>query len=251
METFVLIVPLAGLVTSVISAVFGMAGGMVLMGVYAAALPVQAAMILHSVSQIFANGFRAYLLRRHVFAPGLAWYGLGATLALALFALLAVVVERAIMFLLLGGIPLALAVLPRRLAPRFERPAGAACCGALVTTANLLAGVAGPLLDVFFVRAELDRFAVIATKAFTQTAAHALRILYFGVLIPDGSEGLGLPLWIYPALVAGAFLGTWIGGRILERMGEASFRRWTSRIVTALALLYVWKGTSDLVELGS
>ena len=246
METFVWIVAGAGLVTSAISAVFGMAGGMILMGIYAAALPVQAAMILHGVSQLFANGFRAFLLRRHIFGAGLIWYALGAAVALGTFTLLAIVVERPIVFLLLGGIPLALSALPRRLAPRFDSPVAAICCGVLVTVANLLAGVSGPLLDVFFVRAELDRFAVIATKAFTQTAAHAIKVVYFGALVPGSTDGLELPVWIYPLLIGCAFVGTRLGGRILESMGEAGFRRWTSRIVNTLALIYVWKGASEL-----
>jgi uncharacterized protein len=246
MEPFVWIVAGAALVTSAISAVFGMAGGMILMGIYAATLPVQAAMILHGVSQLFANGFRAFLLRRHIFGAGLIWYALGAAVSLAAFTVLAVVVERPIVFLLLGGIPLALSALPRRLAPRFDSPLAATCCGVLVTVANLLAGVSGPLLDVFFVRAELDRFAVIATKAFTQTASHAIKILYFGALVPGSTDGLELPVWIYPLLIGCAFVGTRVGGRILESMGEAGFRRWTSRIVNTLALLYVWKGLSEL-----
>jgi uncharacterized membrane protein YfcA len=246
MESFTWIVAGAGFVTSAISAVFGMAGGMILMGIYAAALPVQAAMILHGVSQLFANGFRAYLRRRHIFGAGLAWYALGALVSLGAFTLLAIVVARPIVFLLLGGIPLALSALPRRFAPRFERPIAAACCGALVTVANLLAGVSGPLLDVFFVRAELDRFAVIATKAFTQTAAHALKILYFGALVPGSTGGLELPFWIYPLLIACAFVGTRLGGRLLESMGDAGFRRWTARIVHTLALIYVYKGVGEL-----
>jgi uncharacterized membrane protein YfcA len=246
MDSFTWIVAGAGFVTSTISAVFGMAGGMILMGIYAAALPVQAAMILHGVSQLFANGFRTYLLRRHIFAAGLGWYALGAVVSLGAFTLLAIVVARPIVFLLLGGIPLCLLAVPKRFAPRFERPTAALCCGALVTVANLLAGVSGPLLDVFFVRAELDRFAVIATKAFTQTASHAIKILYFGALVEGSTDGLELPVWIYPLLVGCAFVGTRLGGRILESMGEAGFRRWTARIVNTLALIYVYRGASEL-----
>jgi uncharacterized membrane protein YfcA len=99
---------------------------------------------------------------------------------------------------------------------------------------------------VFFVRAELDRFAVIATKAFTQTASHAIKILYFGALVQGSTDGLELPFWIYPLLVGCAFVGTRLGGRILESMGEAGFRRWTARIVNTLALIYVYRGVSEL-----
>jgi len=232
--------------TSIVSAVFGMAGGMILMGVYAIALPVQVAMILHGVTQLFANGFRAFLLRDRIYTAALGWYALGAVAALAFFTWLALVVARPVLFVLLGAIPLSLSLLPQRLAPRFERRGAAAACGALVTAAHLLAGVSGPLLDVFFVRAELDRFEVIATKAITQTAGHALKILYFGVLVPGPDLELALPIWLYPMLVACAFLGTKLGGRILESLTDAHFRRWTGRIVIALSLLYVWKGAAEL-----
>ena len=246
MDVFTTLVPIAALVTSALSAVFGMAGGMILMGVYAATLPIPTAMVLHSVSQLFANGFRAFRLRRHVLAGGLGWYGLGAVAALGTFALLSIVVARPVMFLLLGGVPLALSALPRRVAPRFDHPAGAVCCGALVAITNVAAGAAGALLDVFFVRARMDRFAVIATKATTQTAAHILRIVYFGALVPEASAVIDLPVWIYPVLVGCAFAGTHIGGRLLERLGEAHFRRWTGRIVLALSLIYVARGAREL-----
>ena len=209
MEAFAGVVALAALVTSVISAVFGMAGGMILMGFYAAQLPVQVAMVLHGVTQLFANGFRAFLLRERIFAPGLIWYGVGSLASLAFFAWLALVVARPTVFLFMGGVPLALSLLPNRWMPRFERPGAALACGAACTGASLLSGVSGPLLDVFFVRAELDRFEVIATKAF-------------------------------------AWVGTRAGGRILERLTDAHFRRWTGRLVVGLSLIYLWKGVSEL-----
>ena len=248
MDGLATLITFVAFVTSVISAVLGMAGGMILMGVYAIALPVRVAMILHGITQLFANGFRAFLLRERIYTAGLGWYALGAAVALGFFTWLALVVAGPVLFLLLGGIPLVLSLLPRRFAPRFEKRAAAAVCGALVTAAHLLAGVSGPLLDVFFVRAELDRFEVIATKAVTQTAGHALKILYFAVLVPGAEPGLELelPLWLYPALVACAYLGTKAGGRILESVSDAGFRRWTGRIVIALSLLYVWRGATGL-----
>jgi len=246
MDGFAALVTVVAFATSVISAVFGMAGGMILMGVYAAALPVQVAMILHGVTQLFANGFRAFLLRDRIYIAGLGWYALGAALALAFFVWLALVVARPVVFVLLGGIPLVLSLVPRRFAPRFEHKAPAMACGALVTAAHLLAGVSGPLLDVFFVRAELDRFEVIATKAVTQTAGHAMKIAYFAALVPDSGLEVEIPLWLYPTLVACAYLGTKAGGKVLESLSDAHFRRWTGRIVVALSLLYLWRGVTEL-----
>ncbi len=246
MEGFAGVVALAALVTSVISAVFGMAGGMILMGFYAARLPVQVAMVLHGVTQLFANGFRAFLLRDRIFAPGLIWYGVGSLASLAFFAWLALVVARPTVFLFMGGIPLALSLLPSRWMPRFERPGAALSCGAVCTGASLLSGVSGPLLDVFFVRAELDRFEVIATKAFTQAVGHVIKIVYFAWLVRGPSLEMSVPWWLYPVLVACAWVGTRAGGRILQRLSDAHFRRWTGRLVVALSLVYLWKGVSEL-----
>jgi uncharacterized membrane protein YfcA len=246
MESLAALLTLAAFATSVISAVLGMAGGMILMGVYALTLPVQVAMILHGVTQLFANGFRAWFLRERIYGTGLVGYAIGAALAFALFTGLALVVAAPVLFLLLGAIPLALQLVPLRFAPQFDKRPAAIACGALVTAASLLVGVSGPLLDVFFVRAELDRFEVIATKAVTQTAGHAMKILYFGWLVPSAPLEHELPLWLYPALVAAAYLGTRAGGRILEAFSDASFRRWTGRVVVALSLLYVWRGATGL-----
>ena len=246
MEAFAGVVALAAFVTSVISAIFGMAGGMILMGFYAGQLPVQVAMVLHGVTQLFANGFRAFLLRERIFAPGLVWYGLGSLASLAFFAWLALVVARPTVFLFMGGIPLALSLLPNRWMPRFERPGAALACGAVCTGASLLSGVSGPLLDVFFVRAELDRFEVIATKAFTQAVGHVIKILYFAWLVRGPSLEMNVPWWLYPVLVACAWIGTRAGGRILEQLTDAHFRRWTGRLVVALSLVYLWKGVSEL-----
>jgi uncharacterized membrane protein YfcA len=247
LDGFAALVTVVAFATSVISGVFGMAGGMILMGVYAAALPVQVAMILHGVTQLFANGFRAFLLRDRIYTATLLWYALGALLAFGFFTWLALVVARPVLFLLLGGIPLTLSIVPKRLAPRFEDPRSALFCGALVTAAHLLAGVSGPLLDVFFVRAtQLDRFEVIATKAVTQTAGHAMKIIYFALLVPGPTVEMAIPLWLYPTLVACAYFGTKVGGRILESLSDQNFRSWTARIVVGLSLLYVLRGFAEL-----
>ena len=55
-----------------------------------------------------------------------------------------------------------------------------------------------------------------------------------------------VPYWLYPTLVACAFAGTRVGGRILESLSDTVFRRWTGRIVVALALLYLWRGGAEL-----
>ncbi len=53
-------------VTSFIAGVFGMAGGMLLMGTLLLMVSVPDAMVLHGVAQMASNGWRALLWRRYI-----------------------------------------------------------------------------------------------------------------------------------------------------------------------------------------
>jgi uncharacterized membrane protein YfcA len=220
--------------TSVLSGVFGMAGGLLLMGVYAAMLPVASAMVLHGATQIVANGSRAALLRAHIRWREVARYAMGAALACALLWGVRYVPDTRTVFVALGLVPFVAVFSPVR--ADFARTP--ALAGVIVGGTQLVAGVGGPLLDAFFVRTDLDRRGVVATKAATQAFSHALKIGYFATLL-DGSVAS-------PALLGGlaiaALSGTWVGGRVLDRMSDTDFRRWTRWIVLAIGASYLVRG---------
>ena len=65
-------------VTSFISGIFGMAGGMLLIGFLLMFLPVPVAMVFHGVIQIAANGWRTWLWRHHVRWSVVLQFGSGA-----------------------------------------------------------------------------------------------------------------------------------------------------------------------------
>jgi len=68
-------------VTATLSGVFGMAGGLVLMGALALVLPVQAAFVTHGLLQLVANGWRAVLHRTFVRWDIVGWYALASLVA--------------------------------------------------------------------------------------------------------------------------------------------------------------------------
>src|SRR4051812_49515890 len=73
-------------VTSFISGIFGMAGGMLLIGFLLVLLPVPVAMVFHGVIQIAANGWRAWLWRDHVKRGVGLKFGAGGAAALVVFS---------------------------------------------------------------------------------------------------------------------------------------------------------------------
>ena len=60
--------------TSLLSGIFGMAGGMILVGFLLAVLPVPEAMMLHGVTQLASNGWRGLLWWRYVRLSAAAFY---------------------------------------------------------------------------------------------------------------------------------------------------------------------------------
>ncbi|MDZ4052857.1 MAG: TSUP family transporter, partial [Phenylobacterium sp.] len=136
-------------VTATLSGVFGMAGGLVLMGGLALVLPVSAAFVTHGLLQLVANGWRAILHRKHVAWSIVALYALGSLIAGGVISLIALAPSKPALFLFMGLLP-ALLWLPQDwIRLDAAKPAQALLSGIMVTGVNLTAGVAGPLLDIF------------------------------------------------------------------------------------------------------
>ena len=230
----------SSLVTSFISGILGMAGGMILMGVLLALLPLPAAMMLHGITQLAANGWRAVLLRSEVDWAVFRGYVFGALLALLLFTLVRLVVSKPVALIAMGLTPFATLWLPEGLHLNAQRRGQALVCGVLCAAMSLTAGVSGPILDIFFVRTQMRRHAVVATKALTQSFTHLLKIFYFGAVI--SLQGGGVKPWLAAMMIALALVGTSLSRSVLERMNDVSFRRWTRWTVLTLGAVYLANG---------
>lgn len=224
--------------TSFLSGVFGMAGGMILMGVLVFMMPVPTAMVLHGITQMTSNGWRALVWRRYVQWQIVLRYAAGLAVAALLFSLLRFVPDERFVLLALGLMPFVALAVPERLVPQAERRGGAELCGFLCTVLQLISGISGPTLDLFFVKGKLDRRAVVATKATCQTLTHLVKLIYFGLLVGGAEAGYLEPLVI--AIAVGlAMLGTTLSRTVLERLTDHSFRRYTQWIVAAIGAVYL------------
>lgn len=232
------------IVTSIISGIFGMAGGLILMLILGLVLPVQTAMVLHGITQFFSNGWRAVLWRQWIDWKIIGLYSLGALPAIAIPVVFAYVPDKPVMLITLGLVPYLAAALPTRWALDATKPWHAVACGFSVAGLQLIAGVAGPLLDTFFVRSKLDRRAVVATKATTQAISHTLKVGYYGTLL---SQVPAIGLDVYGAAIAAAVIGTTLAGPILEKMSNENFRRWTKTIVLVIGAVSIAQGVWLLV----
>jgi uncharacterized protein len=225
--------------TAMLSGIFGMAGGLVLMGGLALVLPVSAAFVTHGILQLVANGWRAILHRQHVNWKIVSLYAMGSLAAGVAMSQIAFAPSKPALFLFMGLLP-GLLWLPKGWVQLdAAKPPQALLSGLMVTTVNLLAGVAGPLLDIFFVRTDMSRHAIVATKAATQVFAHLAKILVYGApLLALQGEGLP-PGWLFLLAIPLSMVGTAAGGVVLNRLSDVNFKHWTRLIVSAIGLCFL------------
>ena len=87
MEQIILII--AALITSSISAVIGMGGGIILLGIMAILIPEGYMVIaLHGIIQMVSNGTRTFVFRDHIKKNLITEYLIGALIGLALSVLI-------------------------------------------------------------------------------------------------------------------------------------------------------------------
>jgi uncharacterized membrane protein YfcA len=221
--------------SSFVSGVFGMAGGMILLGVLLNYFDVATAMILFSIIQLFANGWRVVQWRRYVLWPIFGWYVVGAAIAFACMWAIALVPDKATVYLALGLMPFAVEALPAAMRPNIEWKGVPFVTGVAATVVQVLAGVGGLFLDIFFQKSMLDRKTTNATKAVAQTFSHVVRVVYFGSL-----SGVGdLPLWETGPAILLAIAGTSLAPFIIERMTDHGFRQWSRAIIFAISTVYL------------
>jgi len=236
------------LATSFLSGIFGMAGGMILIGVLLAIMPLPEAMALHAVTQMASNGWRALLWLKYVMWRSVAAYLVGAAIAMTLWSLTQYVPSKAIALLLLGTTPFMVRLMPARLHPNPESSVQGVIYGMICTTLLLLTGVAGPLLDTFFLGGGTDRREKIATKGICQLFGHGAKLVYFGGIIEQAASVD--PLIAGLAIVA-SMIGTTAASGVLNRMTNVQFRVWSNRIITGVSGYFVIYGGYVLAVSGA
>lgn len=216
--------------TSGISAVFGMAGGMILMGILAAVLTLNQAMIYHGVIQMTANFWRALLLRSSIRVGPILYYMLGCIVGWGVAMTIAFQPSKELVYLALGLV----AFLPRglrfvRFQLDFSNGPHAALCGVLMMWGQIIAGAAGPVLDIFFVDTALNKEEIIATKAGSQVFSHFMKITYFYAVTRHLDASVTLltrsDAWNLALCAGFSMFGTSVGKILMKRLSESTFRR--------------------------
>lgn len=209
------------LATAMISAVIGMAGGIVLLSIMTFFLDLPVIVPVHGIVQLASNSTRTLSLLKHVekkiFFPSLIGMPIGIFIATQLIQSVS---NREIFYFLIAGLIFYTLFKPKKLPP-LKIPFWSFGLLALVAgILNPLIGATGPFLAPFFLRDDLSKEQIIATKAAVQTVGHFLKIPAFLYL---GFDYLNYALLI-GLMTLGVILGTRFGVKILKNINEKTFR---------------------------
>ena len=229
MSTWVFVIlALAALITSIISAILGMAGGMLLLATMLCFMSHGEVIPTHAAVQIASNGTRALAFVRNVDGRTYARFALGMVPGAAIGMLLLWAIgepgrSEPYLKTLIGVYILVATYLPN---PKGDgRSKGTwwdfPLMGLITGAAALTVGAIGPLIAPLFARRDFVKERLIATKAVCQLSTHVLKIPAF-IWLRDldlsrlGSLALVMILMVIP--------GTLIGKRILKGVSERHFR---------------------------
>ncbi len=218
-------------VGSFIAAALGLGGGILVLAVMALALPPTVLIPVHGVVQLGSNLGRAVLMSRRVLYSVVPAFVAGTLIGAAIGAHVVLTLPAWLLLALLALFVL-YGTWSRGFRSAIPGPGKFLAVGAVSSFVTMFVGATGPLIAPFVAAASTERRQVVATHAMLMSVQHGVKVAAFGIL--GFAFGPYAPLLV--GLLAFGFVGTFVGGRVLERLPEQVFRTGLRLILTLLAL---------------
>ena len=242
MEQIILII--AALITSSISAVIGMGGGIILLGIMAILIPEGYMVIaLHGIIQMVSNGTRTFVFRQHLKKNLISEYLFGALIGLGLSVIIVYALMQyyevdsanQIKFDYLKPIIglYILWYLYLKGAKKEQKNKLFIIVGFISGLVSIFIGAVGPLIAPFFLRKDLTKENVIANKAACQIITHIGKIpifMYFFNVNYIEQYTILLPL------IISVYIGTNVGKKLLGSISEKTFKMLFKVCLTIIAI---------------
>lgn len=219
------------LMTSTLTGIFGLGGGLLLLGILPAFLPIHAVIPVHGVTQLASNGSRAWFGRKEIRWAILLPYCVGGAVGTACFALVLQVISLDYLPLFIGSYILLSqwSNVFNRAVSRFE---SFALLGFVQVGLSVLAGTIGPVHMVLLNKRYADKDEVVSTAAALMTIKHTLKVFAF-VLI-------GVKVWqfgdVMVVMIAAAVAGSYLGTRLRGKVKGAHFAQILKIVLSLLAI---------------
>ena len=230
---------LAAIGTSALSGAIGMAGGIMLLVILTFFLPYSILIPFHGLVQLCSNSLRAFLLWRHLHRRIVGYYLLGIPAGGFLaYQLLASIQNREVFLLGIAVVIIYALIRSKQKRPLMIPMPLFSLVGAASGFLSPLIGATGPFLASFFLRDDLTRQEIVATKAMSQTLSHVIKLpIYWqlGFAYDDYA-------WPLALMIIGTVVGTKLGTYLLDRISERVFRRLFMGFLILALIRILYKG---------
>ena len=230
----------AALVASILAAVAGFGGAVIMLPVLVWAFGIQDAIPILTVAQLIGNLSRVIFNKRELRWPVVWRFALGAVPAAVIGGIIFATAPAAALVRLLGVFLIVMVVYRHthwgkraRLTLRGFVPLGAAS-GIL----SAVLGTVGPFAAPFFLSYGLIKGAYIGTEAMTAVIMHITKLGVYGSYSLVGIH----TLLIGVAIGAVMILGTYVGKRLLNKVPESIFPHIIEGTMLVAGMLFIIRG---------
>ncbi len=217
--------------TSTLTGIFGMGGGLLLLGLMPSFLPAAAVIPIHSVTQLVSNSSRAYFSWSAIQWSVMPAFICGSIVGTLCFSVVLQTISLSYVPLFIAGYML-LSQWSHVFNRIVEHCESFAVLGFFQVGLALLAGTIGPVHLVLLNKRYNDRHEIVATAATMMSIKHALKIVAF--------IALGVKLWqfgdVMIAMIVAAIVGSYIGTKL---RGTISNRHMKVVLKIVLSLLAI------------
>lgn len=234
----ILLVSVSGF-ASLMTAVLGIGGGLLMLAVMAQVVPVASLIPAHGIVQLGSNANRAAMLRRHIDWQIVSVFLVGGLLGAVAASFLVVQLPLVMIELTVAGFILFMVWGPKP-SNHVIGKGKIAMVGLFSTVLTMFVGATGPLVAAFIHRKGYEKLQTVATFSSCMTVQNTLKVAVFSFVGFQFLEWIPLLL----AMVLAGAVGTWIGVHLLHKMPADRFKLVFKLTITLLAVRLLWQALS-------
>lgn len=234
---------LAAFVTSTLTAIIGLGGGVALLLLMPGLMPLGAILPVHALVQFVSNGTRVGFAFRHLSIPLLLPVAVGSGVGALVGGQAAGLISLDWLPAVAGVLILCITWLPGGLLIPGGRWAFF-WLGFYQTGLGMLAGTVGPLGAALFSRMNRGREWLVVNTAVYMTISHALRVVAFALM------GFAFAPWwqAIAAMSVASIVGSWVGTKMRQRIPQGNFSGVFRWVITILAGRMIWLTVVEMIE---
>jgi uncharacterized membrane protein YfcA len=220
--------------TSTITGVVGIGGGMMLIAILPSFLPLNALIPVHGLTQMSSNLSRAVFGYKDVQYEVIPKFLLGSAIGIGIFAGILNVISLEYVPLFIGAYIL-LSLWSEKFNEKIKRYESYFLAGFFQTGLSMVVGATGPLTMTLLLKDYGDKNKVVSTGAALMSITHVLKVfvfMYFGFVFFDY-------LGVIVAMIIGAVAGSWTGTQLRDKIEGKKFVLILKVLLSALAIYVI------------